>query len=724
MLIPSYSAIIAEFNIEEAIIAIPDALFVLISAFFALIWGYYADKFNRTTILFAGAVSWTIGMILTGISPNLQILITSRMLSGAGLGCVLPIGYSIISDAIPPDERSGWFGILAILSAISNAIGQGLSGFLGPIFDWRFPFFLLSAISVVIIILLLFIKLPYRGTSEAELMELSDLNLEYSFRISKKDLKQIIGKKTNLYLIIQGFFSIIPGTILIYFIQSILITYYFYDIPAAISGQTAAVFAALIGIGYLIGNIVLSQLGDVLYRRNRKNRVRLSTICMLLAIPTGLLMLYLLVPVDITKLDIVYPEPFPKSETFSYLFKTIGQIFTKYPQFIYFFVFAFLASFLSAGPVANRNAVMIDVNLPEHKGTAASFFNLSEQIGKGITLLLSFMLISFLGNMFITLEFSIFFWLPAGILWFFAGKNVTKDMDKKSQILQERKQITLIDYIFELDIQMDRAIQKIQDAKYYIRNDKEKFLKLIDDGIRILKFCEREGEFRSMTNITNKACDLGEKASAIKDSTKIIYKNLDQRDLTETEKDNLYKDLEQIKLKIGILEKSTFGTIQTYYEDAYIKIIEATLMRRADLLKSLSKIYDAIRIYDRVRQLLSERIDNVHSKADLSDEDSFIYEKELELYKKTKKALWATQNLRDQFEGILNHLEEHGIKRQNLEKISDLTSEYNVNFYQIILDTFDYDKETKEKLLSEISYIDKIFLEFDKIYELKELNVF
>ncbi|MBY9007320.1 MAG: MFS transporter [Candidatus Lokiarchaeota archaeon] len=724
MLIPSYSAIIIEFNIEESIIAIPDALFVLISAFFALIWGYYADKFNRRSILFAGAFSWTIGMVLTGVSPNLEMLILSRMLSGAGLGCVLPIGYSIISDAIPPDERSGWFGILAILSAISTAIGQGLSGFLGPMFGWRFPFFLLSAVSVVIIILLLFIKLPYRGTSEAELMELSDLNLEYSFRISKDDLKEIIGKKTNLYLIIQGFFSIIPGTILVYFVQSILIDYYFYDIPAAISQQTAAIFAALIGVGYLLGNILLSQLGDVLYRRNKKNRVQLSTICMLLAIPMGLLMLYLLVPVDITNLDITYPPTIPTSETFSYLFRTIGQIFVQYPQYIYFFIFALFASFLSAGPVANRNAVMIDVNLPEHKGTAASFFNLSEQVGKGLTLLLSFMLISLLGNMFYTLVFSIFFWLPAGILWYFAGKNVVKDMDKKSQILQERKQITLIDYIFELDIQMDRAIQKIQDAKYYIKRDKERFLELMNDGIRILRFCEREGEFRSMTNITNKAVDLGEKASIIRDSTKIIYKSLDQSNSSESEKDNLYKDLHQIKLKIGELEKSTFGTIQTYYEDAYIKIIEATLMRRADLIKSLSKIYDANRIYDRVRQLLSERIDNVHFKSDLSEEDSLIYEKELELYKKTKNALWATGNLRDEFEGILKHLEEHGIKRQNLEKISDLTSEYNVNFYQIILDTFDYDKTTKEKLLSEITHIDKIFNEFDKIYELKELRVF
>ena len=61
---------------------------------------------------------------------------------------------------------------------------------------------------------------------------------------------------------------------------------------------------------------------------------------------------------------------------------------------------------------------------------------------------------------------------------------------------------------------------------------------------------------------------------------------------------------------------------------------------------------------------------------------------------------------------------------ENLEKISELTSEYNVNFYQIILDTFGHDKKTKEKLLSEITHIDKIFNEFDKIYELKELKVF
>ncbi len=106
MLILSYPAIQKEFKLAESLLAIPDAFFVLISAFFALIWGYYTDRIDRTKVIKLGAFFWTTGMILTSISTNYLMLIISRMVSGAGLGCVIPVGYSIISDAIPPDERS------------------------------------------------------------------------------------------------------------------------------------------------------------------------------------------------------------------------------------------------------------------------------------------------------------------------------------------------------------------------------------------------------------------------------------------------------------------------------------------------------------------------------------------------------------------------------------------------------------------------------------------
>jgi predicted MFS family arabinose efflux permease len=160
MLIPSYGAIQLEFHIPQALIAIPDAFFVLNSALFALLWGYYTDRINRKRVIIVGAFSWTIGMMLTASSGSYYILVFSRILSGAGLGCVLPVGYSIISDAIPPEERSGWFGTLAILSSISNGAGQGLSSFLGPILTWRFPFILLSIISIIVVIILFFVRKP------------------------------------------------------------------------------------------------------------------------------------------------------------------------------------------------------------------------------------------------------------------------------------------------------------------------------------------------------------------------------------------------------------------------------------------------------------------------------------------------------------------------------------------------------------------------------------
>ena len=732
MLIPSYPAIRQEFNIPEALIAIPDAFFLLISAFFALLWGYWADKIDREKVLIAGAFSWTFGMILTAFSPNYLMLVASRVISGAGLGCVLPVGYSIISDAIPAEERSGWFGTLAILSSISNGAGQGLSSFLGPIFSWRFPFLLLSGISVLVIFILFFVEIPKRGTSEDELLELVELDLEYSYRISKEDLKIIVKKKTNLYLIIQGFFSIIPGTVLVYFMTSMLSLQYFKQLPLEIQLQTSTIFAGMIGIGYILGNAIFSRLGDILYRRNKKNRARLATICLIFSIPFSIILLLSLQPININTLNVYVNYPpgvventstIPTGQILSYIFKTIGAIFIAYPTYIVFFIFALMASMLGAGPVANRNAIMIDVNMPEHRGTAASFYKLSEQISKGVTLLISFTLISLLGSIFNMLFFTIFFWLPAAILWFFASKNVESDMGYKSRILSERKQLSIIDYIFELEIQMDRAIQKVQDSKYYLRTDQKKFNKLLSDALTIYQYCEREGVSRSITNIEKKAHIMYLRVQLIKHETNQIYKKLNTIDITHEEMDLQKNELRQKYNKINDWEKSTFGEIQTFYEDANLKIIEARLNRQKHLINGLRKISESIKIYERVKYLINERLEIVKEKPQLSEEESIIRDKEQELYDRCTKSLNATIKLKEEINKAFIQLKDKGIQMEDLRKISDLTQEFDVNLYDIILDTFKHDPLTKYALIDTLDKIDNIFKQYDNWRE-TDLKVF
>ncbi|TFG09140.1 MAG: MFS transporter [Promethearchaeota archaeon] len=713
MLIPSYSVIKEEFDIPEAFIAIPDALFLLVSAFFALMWGYFTDRINRAKVIRFGAFSWTIGMVLTAYSQSYEMLILSRMLSGAGLGCVLPVGYSIISDAIPPEERSGWFGALAILSSISNGTGQALSSFIGPLLGWRFPFILLSFISFFIIIILFFVKIPQRGASESELLDLAEFNLEYSYKISKEDLIEILRKKTNRRLIAQGFLTIIPGTILVYFLTSMLVLHYFAEIPEEIRLQTASIFAGMVGIGYILGNVLISRLSDAVYRRNKRNRARLATICMILAIPLCLIMLFLLEPVRVSDLGIDYPDPIPPQDVWQYIFLTVQRIFQVYPNYIWYFAFGLIGATLGAAPVSNKNAIMIDVNMPEHKGTSASFFNLSEQIGKGVTLLISFMLISLLGSIFNMMVFSVFFWIPAAFFWYLASRSVEEDMNYKSRILSERKQVSLIDFIFELEIQMDRAIQKVQDSKYYIESDPTKFNELLNDAIKIFSFCEQEGVNRSITNIEKKAHILKLKTILIKTQANQILKELENQNLENKDVDNLNEKLRQLKKKISEGEISTFGEVETYYEDAYLKIVEARLNRQ-DLIKSRDLILKAIHIYERVKYLLLERIEEVEQREDEDEEEQIVFNKENELLEKCSQSLLATLRLKEEIDKVFAELRTHGIHQADLRKISLLTSEYQVDLYNVIIDTFGQDEETRRDISSILQKIDEIFNEYDK----------
>ncbi|MEJ2295396.1 MAG: hypothetical protein P8Y23_11610, partial [Candidatus Lokiarchaeota archaeon] len=167
----------------------------------------------------------------------------------------------------------------------------------------------------------------------------------------------------------------------------------------------------------------------------------------------------------------------------------------------------------------------------------------------------------------------------------------------------------------------------------------------------------------------------------------------------------------------------TFGQLQIYYEDAYLKIIEARLLRKNDLLKSIFKIIEAIKIYDRVKNLLNERLEILNDNSTLSQEDLVAYEKEKALYDKASESLGATIKLKKEFEGIFEKLEENGITRADLIKISDLTNEYDVNISDIILETFGQEKETKNAILKIIKEIDIIFNDYDNWKEV-EFTVF
>ena len=140
MLIPAYVTITNQWNVSNSAILIPDAMFTVFTALFSVLWGYYVDRIDRSKVLMGGSFISTVGFLFTAFAPNFSYLILSRIISGVGLGCVLPVGFSILGDLVTSEERNRWFGFVAIFSSISNGIGNPLQAFLGSLLGWQTPF--------------------------------------------------------------------------------------------------------------------------------------------------------------------------------------------------------------------------------------------------------------------------------------------------------------------------------------------------------------------------------------------------------------------------------------------------------------------------------------------------------------------------------------------------------------------------------------------------------
>ncbi|MHA1719189.1 MAG: MFS transporter [Promethearchaeota archaeon] len=714
MLIPSYSAIISDFGKKySSLIYIPDSLSVLIGAFTMVIWGYYTDRLDRNKVIRWGVFLSTLGFLLTAFCNSYPLLIIARIITGGGMGFAIPVGISILSDIFPAEERSGLFGFLAIFSSISNGTGQGLSAFLGPLnilnLGWHFPFLILSVLALIAVISLAFVKLPEMGSKEESLADLQEFEeLQYGYRMSRRALVSMMKKRTNKYLIINGLFSIIPGTIIIFS----LITTFSHPtegllavLPDEIRIQVSTLMAGVASLGYLIGSIVLSWFGDYVYNKNQKNRAILAFAVNVIAIPLCLLMIYYLRPITLSNMP-NYPVEIPNDQFGYYVSQTMISIFKNYPSYILYIIFSFLGTFFSAGMVTNKNAVMVDVNLPEHRGTATSLFQLTEQLGKSFTLMLTAGLLVILSRYGMgyreMLFISILFWIPSAFLWFLSTKSVVYDIYTKEITLRERSQVSFIDYFFELNMAMDDGIQYVHDAKDILIKHPKKAEKLISEAIKKFSWIKNKAHKKMMPDIEVRVKLLEEKAKEFRKELASLLKENPESE----------KQLKEFSEKIASnWPESDLKNIELLEESAYLKVIEARLGRNFNPIESSQSLQNAIEIYDRVINLCSDRIIEEGIKK-LSPEEENLQERIHQLLVKAQKSKSNTELLRSKLNQIVNTVLKEDISRDELSSLFELTTDYNLKMTYVVEDTFD--RRLWRKFSRVMREIDDLFEEYDE----------
>jgi EmrB/QacA subfamily drug resistance transporter len=116
--------------------------YALTFAALMLIGGKVADAYGRRLIFVLGIAVFTLASLWCGLADSGSMLITARIVQGAGAALMNPATLSIIAATFPPRERGTAIGIWAGVSALALAIGPLAGGLITEHLNWSWIFFI------------------------------------------------------------------------------------------------------------------------------------------------------------------------------------------------------------------------------------------------------------------------------------------------------------------------------------------------------------------------------------------------------------------------------------------------------------------------------------------------------------------------------------------------------------------------------------------------------
>jgi EmrB/QacA subfamily drug resistance transporter len=119
------------------------------------IWGKLADLFSKKLLVQSALVIYSIGSLLAGFAPNMEVLIGARVVQGLGVGGLTALVQVVIATMVPPRERGRYSGYIGAVFAMATVSGPLIGGLIvdSPL-GWRGCFFIGLPVAAVAFVLL------------------------------------------------------------------------------------------------------------------------------------------------------------------------------------------------------------------------------------------------------------------------------------------------------------------------------------------------------------------------------------------------------------------------------------------------------------------------------------------------------------------------------------------------------------------------------------------
>jgi len=436
---PLYAVIARSFSVTETALGVITALNILVVALTAVLWGYWGDRSRRKPLLFYGTLIWSVAMFLTGLAQTYLQLLLFQLITAIGIGCISSVGFSVVTDFVPARRRGLAMSFWGLSQGGGGGAGALLGGLLGA-YNWPLPFLVIAGAGFLFATLYLLTFEPQRGRTEPELTRLFTTGQGYQHHIQWTDIRHILTKPSNIWLIAQAFAATLVYGSLVWMPRLFIARVEAAGYPLETATVAGNLFSLLFQTGFYFA-IPAGYLGDRWQRRNpRRGRAWLSMIGVLATIPFQVAVFFM--PLSGLSLP-------AQGDVMMVVSAVLLSIVTN-PWVAGTFGLALIAVALASVDTPNRNALIIEVNLPEHRGTVAGMVTIAIGVGLALGNGLVGLLFTTLAphfapplNYALGLAWFHLFFIPAGFFFYQAGKTIPQDIIAARRVLRERAELTI-----------------------------------------------------------------------------------------------------------------------------------------------------------------------------------------------------------------------------------------------------------------------------------------
>jgi predicted MFS family arabinose efflux permease len=123
------------------------------AGFAGVLAAMFVDRFERKRLLLTMFALFALATLACGLAPNYATLLAARGLAGAFGGVLGSMVHTMVGDLIPFERRGRASGTIMTAFSLSTVAGVPLSLFLANHFGWRFPFFLIALLAVLLLLI-------------------------------------------------------------------------------------------------------------------------------------------------------------------------------------------------------------------------------------------------------------------------------------------------------------------------------------------------------------------------------------------------------------------------------------------------------------------------------------------------------------------------------------------------------------------------------------------